>query len=266
MLILIVCNPIEGKSENRPYIAIIMDDMGLLLNSGLEAISLSGDITYSFLPYTPYANTLAMRAYRQGKEIMLHAPMQSLHINLPDTDELSLKLPEDSLITHFSRQLLEIPNISGINNHKGSLLTQKPEIMQTIMQVIKDYPGRQLFFVDSLTTESSVAAKIAELNQVPTITRDIFLDHDYQAGTIRQQFIKMVNLAKRQGFALGIAHPRKLTLNILRNELGRLEDYGVELITVSAMIELQKSGMMIDVADSKKSQKSTLSIRELDIF
>ena len=49
----------------------------------------------------------------------------------------------------------------------------------------------------------------------------------------------MLDIARRQVFALGIAHPHTETLQVLREEIDKLESQGVALIAVARLIELQ---------------------------
>ena len=60
-----------------PRIAIIIDDIGDREADGLRAASLDGPVALAFLPYAPYARSLAERAHDDGKEVLLHLPLQS---------------------------------------------------------------------------------------------------------------------------------------------------------------------------------------------
>src|SRR3990170_1360654 len=83
ILIVLALLPQVAEADNRHQrplatISIIIDDMGNALHDGRRAIALPGQITYSFLPHTPYSRELAQLARRNHKEIMLHVPMQSI--------------------------------------------------------------------------------------------------------------------------------------------------------------------------------------------
>ena len=57
---------------------------------------------------------------------------------------------------------------------------------------------------------------------------------------IRKQFKRLVKIARAKGSALGIAHPRKDSLQVLREELSRLADYGVQLVPASELTHSPK--------------------------
>lgn len=235
-----------GYADEPPKIALIIDDMGLQWELGLDAIKLPGAVTYSFLPFSPYAQTLAELTYQQGKELMLHAPMQAIEVKEQEQKDLTVNMNTQIFADLFSAQLNNIPHISGINNHKGSLLTQNYSAMTQIMQLIKAHYGNALFFIDSKTIPGSIAEEVAEEFNIATRSRDIFLDHDEpEKAVIKQQFRKLIAVAQHNGSALGIAHPRLKTLQVLQEELDNLGIYGVQLVPVSALMKQSRKYMVL---------------------
>lgn len=67
-------------------------------------------------------------------------------------------MDEQTLAVTLRRALQSIPYVSGVNNHMGSLLTQQLTAMDWVMKELYKYP---VFFVDSRTIASSVAADVA---------------------------------------------------------------------------------------------------------
>jgi hypothetical protein len=65
--------------------------------------------------------------------------------------------------------------------------------------------------------------------------RNVFLDPAPGAATVRAQFRRLLRLARRDGSALGIGHPRPDTLAVLQDELPRLKHLGIELVAASRL-------------------------------
>jgi polysaccharide deacetylase 2 family uncharacterized protein YibQ len=57
---------------------------------------------------------------------------------------------------------------------------------------------------------------------------------------ISRQFDRLLSLAKREGYAIGIGHPYPETLRLLQARLPELEAMGVELVSASALIDEQR--------------------------
>ncbi len=224
------------QAKDQARIALIIDDMGIQKDLSLSALQLPGAVTYSFLPFTVHTQALASLAHRQGKELMLHVPMRAIEPEEREAHELSADMSGGAFEGLFMRQLQNIPHIAGVNNHKGSLLTQNYPAMTHVMQLIKAQYGDTLFFVDSKTVAASVAQEAATDFGLATLGRDVFLDHDDPGQVeIRRQFRKLIALALRNGSALGIAHPRINTLAVLQDELHRIAAYDVQLVSVSEL-------------------------------
>lgn len=223
-------------TPERPSIALIIDDIGYNAALGEQAIALPGAVTYAVLPHTPHGEELAEFANQQGKEVMLHAPMSNL-ANMPlGPGALTAELSKEVFLATLNDDIDAIPHLRGVNNHMGSALTEMALPMQWVMEVLK---ARDLYFVDSYTTAKSVAGKIAKEQEIPTATRNVFLDNVQSHDDIDREFKKLLKLAREKGTAVGIGHPYKETLIYLEQALPLLEEEGIELITASQMIQLQ---------------------------
>ena len=229
------------EPEAQPVISIIIDDLGNRLEDGKKALELPGAITYSFLPHTPYARTLAEQAHNQDKEVMLHLPMDAHSGKQLGPGGLTLNMTKEQFQETLKENLQVVPHVAGLNNHMGSLLTRHPGAMGWLMQGILDYGD--LYFVDSRTSAMSVAEGVAREHNVPTARRDVFLDNVREPEEIRAQFQQLIRRARKHGKAIGIAHPYPETIAVLTEELDQLEAQGVRLVTTSQIIEMHRSNI-----------------------
>jgi len=222
-----------------PAIALVIDDMGNQHRQGLRVIGLPGPVACAFLPYGAFTDSLARQAHTHHKEVMLHLPMQAVeHINDPQQEGvLTLDMTRQQFLAEFSRAIGAVPYVSGLNNHMGSLLTRHPGSMAWLMQAIGDHGG--LFFVDSRTTRETVAEQLATEYSIPTMARKVFLDNVAEAEAVRAQFRQLLADARRDGTALGIGHPYPATLQVLAEELARLDEQGIQLLPVASLIKMQ---------------------------
>ena len=229
----------DDIETGTPVIALIIDDLGNQGAQGSRVVRLPGPVACSFLPHAPFTTRLARQAHLLNKEVMLHLPMQAdgHEQALDETGVLTLDMTQHQFLTALQDDLEAVPHVSGINNHMGSLLTRSHEQMTWLMQSISAQGS--LFFVDSRTTDETVAGSLARAYGIPSSERNVFLDNVPDPEAIRAQFRRLLEMARRQGTALGIGHPHEATLEVLRDEIGRLEKQGVELIPVARLIELQ---------------------------
>nr|WP_243431967.1 divergent polysaccharide deacetylase family protein [Aliamphritea spongicola] len=237
--------PLAGADSQQPRMVIIIDDMGDNLAQGIAAINLPGPIAYAILPHTPKSKVLAEMANSQGKDVMVHVPMDNTHRLALGPGGLTDALSKDVFIKTLRDGLKAVPYAVGFNNHMGSLLTQKEAQMQWAMQVAKK---QQMFFIDSLTTSDTVAWKAARRADIPWLIRDIFLDHEQTPEFVERQFNAGVALARERGFAVLIGHPYPVTINFLQEALPRLGELGIQLVA--------PSGFLLQMQDSQDLERA----------
>jgi uncharacterized protein len=50
----------------------------------------------------------------------------------------------------------------------------------------------------------------------------------------------LILIAKRKGSAIAIGHPHPETVSVLRNQLDKLDEHGVRLVSLKEMLEQQQ--------------------------
>jgi polysaccharide deacetylase 2 family uncharacterized protein YibQ len=217
---------------NLPKVAIIIDDMGYHKQLGEQLLGLPVVLNYSFLPFVPHSRVQAVQAHLAGRTVLLHLPLQPRNpawnpgpgaLLVDDTPPLRRE--------KFVRCLAEIPHVSGVNNHMGSLFTEDSQAMTEVMGEIH---ANGLFFVDSYTTSASTGLQVAGELQVRSARRDVFLDNILDERQICLRLEELVEIALRRGWGIGIAHPHQVTVDALRrcapSYQGQVEYVGVEEI------------------------------------
>jgi len=220
--------------DRPPRIALIIDDLGNWRSAGMRTVLLPGPVACAVLPHTPYATLIAERAYIAGKEVMLHLPLAPIRHEAVAAGTIYIDTTRTQLARIFAVNINSIPHVVGVNNHMGSLLTQHPGHMAWLMTEMHERGG--LFFVDSFTSEASVALKIATEQGIPATRRDVFLDNVPTEAAIDREFRHLKELARRNGIAIGIGHPYPATLAYLERTLPELTSEGILLISVADAI------------------------------
>jgi len=237
----------------QPTIAIIIDDMGNHYVRGEKLINLPYPLTLAFLPKRPYTHILSNHAYEKGKEILLHEPMENEAGLALGLGGLTLDMNAKQIRASFEQSLRSVPHAIGINNHMGSKLTVNWQRMSWLMAQIKKHP---VFFVDSRTSGNSVAAKVAASYDIPNLSRDVFLDNELSRKNVRQQFLKLIKIAREKGSAIAIGHPHRVTIDYLSWALPKLDRRGISIATASALWQIRNPERTM-YADRKKVPNGT---------
>ncbi len=241
--IVLICFALSPPARAAELV-IVVDDVGYHLDRARRLVNLPGAITLGMLPFAPHTPQIARQAVLKNKEVILHQPMEPMPpANLrTERGTLTLGMTAERFDHQFAAALANVPQAVGVNNHTGSLLTQHHEPMNQLMDNIQ---RRGLFFLDSRTTPRTVAETTARAWRIPTLRRDVFLDHDPNMAAIETSYREALRIARRQGHAVVIAHPYRSTLKFLERQLIDLPD-DVRLITLGDLAQKQRRVRRLD--------------------
>jgi polysaccharide deacetylase 2 family uncharacterized protein YibQ len=219
--------PSPDISPRHSRVSIVIDDLGPDVGIAKRFASLPFPVTLSVLPHQAHSREIAELAHLNGREVILHLPMEPLGGKNPGSGALLLSMPADEIRQKIRSALDTSPYFDGVNNHMGSRMTQDAQAMKIVLSELK---GRDLFFLDSMTTNASKGWKTAMELKMPALKRDIFLDDNPSADAVRLQITRLVKIAKLRGTALAIGHPREATLKSLQEAAGYFREEGIEIV------------------------------------
>ncbi len=227
---------VAEKKPRRPEIIIIIDDLGQNRESVDRLLRIKQPINFAVLPYLPHSHYAARAAYRGGRDVMLHLPMEPKYSTGYTADDAG----EGVLLLGFSisrigeelrRNIMAVPHVVGVNNHMGSKFMEHKEPVKTVMRELK---ARDLYFVDSLTTPDSRGYRVAKRLGVKVLKRDVFIDEEGRGKEYTIERIdELVRIAEKKGLAVGIGHPYPQTIDVLAEYMPKIEKK-VKFMKISA--------------------------------
>lgn len=223
----------EGETSAR--VAIVIDDVGLSVPFTKQISQVKAPLTVSFLPYGASNKEQVNLLRNAGFEVMLHIPMMP-HVPValapvtlsPEMSKQETQAELEKMLNRF-----EGTGMSGVNNHMGSLFTERVKNMNYVMEVLQKH---KMFFLDSKTTGKSMARKSADEYGVAYVSRDVFLDNKNEYNYIMGQFRQLEKIARKNGFAVAIGHPYSQTLRVLNDWLKESKNEGIEVVHLSDLL------------------------------
>ncbi len=216
--------------------AILIDDLGNDLAAVDRIARWPEPVSVAVLPGLASSARVARELASSGKQVLLHLPMEPKGFPSvrPGPGVLLLAQSDREIGQTLRADLDSVPGAVGVNNHMGSAATADPRVMRAVMRVLSD---RSLFFVDSRTTEATVAADEARAAGVPAVSRRVFLDDVATEDAVEKSLASLIERGRAEGSALAIGHPHPATLAVLERELPRLEQRGVTLVRVGDLVK-----------------------------
>ena len=199
--------PLVGK----PKLVIIIDDVSSSRQmKRIKALDIK--VTPSIFP----PSELSMKSHRLAKGLkhyMIHLPMES--------GSKQFNKQYKTLKTTFTKAQMEarakelrklFTTARYINNHTGSVYTDDYKAMHTLYIALRE---EGFVFVDSRTIASTKVPKIADQFGDAYVGRNIFIDNEHTVSYIHAQLRKAVKMAQKNGYAIAIGHPHKMTMKAL---------------------------------------------------
>lgn len=224
---------VDDIDEASPKIALVIDDLGVNRKMTRQVIALPAPLTASFLSYADDLPAQTELARLAGHELLVHTPMEPVDSRFDaGPDALKTDMTPDEIRENLSVMLDAFSGYVGVNNHMGSKFTSAETDMRVVMDEIN---RRGLLFLDSLTSGRSTAAAVARQTGTPFAVRNVFLDNARTEADILRQLSLLERHARRHGFAVGIGHPHKATVNALDKWIPAAKRRGVVFVPVSAI-------------------------------
>jgi polysaccharide deacetylase 2 family uncharacterized protein YibQ len=224
--------PTADSSSRGGDIVLIIDDLGFEGQPLERVMALDPNINLAILPNGTRAEQFAETLHTRGFEVLCHLPMQPRGRETPGRNAIMASMTNDEIANTTRRNIEAVPYARGVNNHMGSLATADRRIMTSVIGALPD----GMYFIDSRTGGSSVAAAVAREMNVRTASRHVFLDDIATENAVRRQLAELATAAHKRGVAIGIGHPYPVTLRVLADELPGLKARGFRLVRASSVV------------------------------
>jgi len=129
--------------------------------------------------------------------------------------------------------LSRVQGYVGVTNYMGSKFTTSTNDMRPILEQVRD---RGLLFVDSRSSQRSVAAQVAREVRMPHAANNRFIDNEASRTSIDARLEELERVARESGTALGLGYPYPVTIERVAAWATGLERKGLVLAPVSAIV------------------------------
>ncbi|HEY9163925.1 MAG TPA: divergent polysaccharide deacetylase family protein, partial [Magnetovibrio sp.] len=222
--------------HDGPIIAIVIDDMGVDRKRSRHMWEdVPGPLTLSFMTYADDLPSQTQAAKQSGHELMLHMSMEPSSVTIdPGPNVLMTAMADGEIKSLTNWGLNRFSGFVGVNNHMGSRFTEDAHAMRVVLNEVN---ARGLLFLDSRTSSKSAGRSVARDLGMPVLERNVFLDNENDVEKVRQQLAEVERLARKQGSAIAIGHPRDATITALKTWIPDAIARGINIVPVSMLLK-----------------------------
>lgn len=235
-----------SEKKNPKVISIVVDDFGAIGGDLLEGfMALDKEVCFAIFPDEANSVLTMQKARTQGRETIIHVPMEPIgypSVN-PGKNAIFMQHSDadiDKLLTRFIKQL---PDCEGINNHMGSLATTDETLMRAVMATLKKH---NMSFLDSRTSNVSVAYAIAQKAHLKSNKNDMFLDSpNISQSNMDAKLNQIITLSASRNSIIAITHCHNQDkLDYLKRIISRLKAAGFTLVPLSKNGQYNVPGLL----------------------
>ncbi len=227
------------RADRKPRIALIISNLGLsdtYTKATLEL--LPEDITLSFSHVAPRLKSWVREARQKGHEILLDIPMEPIGFPKNDPGRATL-LTSSNEVENLNRLEHIMKQAGGYVGLLGTLGTKFMLHSETFLPVLRSIKQRGLIYVDSRSTSRSLGPELASSIQLPKAFNNVFLDKEPSQEKIKNKLYELERIALKRRFAVGIAQPLPITIEILSQWTKELKTKQIALAPITAIVDKQ---------------------------
>ena len=234
----VVPPPTPKPPEDRDglQVSIVIDDLGEDYRAFKELVAMDVPFTYSVLPFRTHSVRIANEASKKNGEVILHLPLEPWNStnHAINHGTLLTSMGKDELQIQLAKNLEAVPHLSGVSNHMGSKFTEDYQKMEIVLKAVKE---KELYFLDSRTSDRTVGFTLAQMMHIKTAQRKLFIDNTQDKQAIVKQLQKIPRLAKKNGGSVvAIGHPYPSTIAALKSYVPQLQRQGVTVVPLSELV------------------------------
>ena len=228
---------ISPSKNQKPKMAIVIDDFGSYDQSGVETILKCGEkLTCAVIPNVDNTIKNIDDALIFNHEVILHMPMQA-HVRLPESwyGPIYISSGDDktTIYQKIDKCLSQFPEIKGFNIHIGSGISRNKTLMKYIYEYANEH---KLYFLDSRTIITNGTTDACKETNSIYLGRDVFLEADKNksySGVCKRLF-ECANLALENGYSVAIGHVGaeggENTARAVCDCIKKIKEMGVEIV------------------------------------
>lgn len=220
--------------EGRPIVAIVITNLGLSKPMTEEAMKLPHDITLSFSPYASDARNWARRARGEGYESMIDLPLEPSNFPISDPGPYGLisSLEPAELSSRLHWILSRYPGFVGTLASLDEKMTGNIGAMRNLLT---ELTARGVLFIYRKSEQNAELANFIKTQNLLALAADAVIDEEITPAAITQKLDALAEIAKTQGYAVGLARSYPPTQRALELWVEELDKKGVDVAPISAV-------------------------------
>jgi polysaccharide deacetylase 2 family uncharacterized protein YibQ len=227
-----------GLGPEVPRVAILVDGLGQADVITQVLLRMPPQISIALGPYGRGLQDWVAKAREKGHEVFLQIPLEppDYPTNDPGPHTLLTDAGEAENEGRLNWLMSRYTGYVGVTNYFGTKFQSTESVMRPLLTEMKD---RGLLYISDGSASNSTAPEIAQSINLRFASAAVQIDAQQSPEEIEAALAKLVETAKAQGTAIGVAEAGPETMQQILRWASALHQKGIALVPVSAALPAQ---------------------------
>ncbi|AIF80879.1 hypothetical protein I862_01580 [endosymbiont of Acanthamoeba sp. UWC8] len=223
----------------RPKVALLVDGLGLSRSETISAVEMDALIALGFSPYSQDVINWINKGVSGGHEVYINLPMHPAEYPANDAGSLALmnNLSVEENLLRLKLITFKSDKIKGVISGAREIFTDSKDDILPILGFLKQ---KKLSYIYGGEVNNESLDDLSEALNVNYIDINITIDDELDVEAVKSNLLRLENMAKVRGFALGKFHAYPMSVKAINEWIGELNNSEVMLVPVSQLFELHK--------------------------
>ncbi|MGB4192319.1 MAG: divergent polysaccharide deacetylase family protein [Rickettsiales bacterium] len=215
------------NDDTAPVIAIIIEAIGLYKTNIMN--DLPAEITVGIPSYLLLDPAFDSKMLKHN--LAINIPLDFSNSNESTSNPMALHSEDNELtsLIKLDKIFSRSQNIKTVYTHNNEGFTASDKNSSLLLNYLKD---RDMVFLSGIINQNANIYDIAKQMNYFIIKNDLALDNILSYDAIKDNLLKLENIAKNKGYATAIGSSYPLTLEALADWTKNLSDKGIRLVNI----------------------------------
>lgn len=241
-----------SNPTGRPVVALVIGGLGINSTQTKLAIdALPADVTLSFAPDANRLDYWIKTARADGHEVLIEVPMEAYEYGRmrmhPDT--LIAGADQKANLAKLNQVLGRAKGYFGVINYQGAKFGADADSIEPVFDAIAD---RGLAFIDDGSVQKAFFGQVADTKGLRFARAAGPIDTRQSPQDIAAELMELETIAREHGGAIGAGFAFPVTIESASLWIDTLEEKGLVLAPVSALVPKTASPQPAAMADRRE--------------
>lgn len=221
------------KNKPKAKVALIVTELGLDRQLTLNVLEMPTNITLGFTPYSANVEEWINYAVSKGFETLINIPMHPNNLaSKPGAHALLNNLSVEENLGKLDHILSKAGRVVGIYSNPHESFTK---FASNMVPVFSQLSKKKLYFIYGNLNNAQNIKSLSDYYKVNLVTVNARIDEELTVERIKNNLLKLEEIADNNGFAIGFMSAYNITLDEVKEWMKNIDAERFAVVPISQL-------------------------------